>query len=68
MDAKKRYTIHVRVQPFIYDWLKNMEREGSYGNMSDIVRTAIYEFKTQIQKEKDEGERNAKRITEILGE
>lgn len=65
-DGKKIYTINVRLQPFLYEWLKEKEKEGRYGNISDIVRTALLEFKRKIEEEEKEQQSMKTRILDLL--
>jgi|GEM_PF-5296211 Arc/MetJ-type ribon-helix-helix transcriptional regulator len=67
-ERKKVYTLHVRVQPFFYKWLKDLEEKGEYGNISDIVRMAIWRLKEQLEKERFEHDRRADRLIRILKE
>ena len=63
---KKEITINVRLQPFLYEWLKELAEEGEYGNMSDITRLALLEFKQRIEKERREKELKRERIIEMI--
>ena len=67
-SGKKVYTLNVRVPPVIYRWLKELEREGEYGNISDIVRTALFDFKYKLDEEKREKQRLPDRILRVLNE
>jgi len=65
-ERKKVYTIHIRVPPVLYNWLKEMENKGKYGNMSDVVRTALWEFKREIEREEKEQQSMKTRILDLL--
>ncbi|WP_456474111.1 hypothetical protein [Candidatus Pyrohabitans sp.] len=66
LKGKKVYTINVRVQPFLYKWLKQLEREGEIGNISDIVRTALFEYKIKRELEEKEKEWTPDRLIKII--
>ena len=66
IKGKKEININVRIPPFLYKFLQEMVETGEYGNMSDVVRYAILEFKHSIEKKRREEERKADRIIELL--
>ena len=66
--GKKVYTINVRIQPFLYKWLKQLEKEGELGNISDIVRTALFEYKIKTEEKEKEKEWTPDRLIKIIKE
>ncbi len=51
-SGKKIARINIRLPEYFYNKLKELERTGIYGSMSDIVRTALAMFFEKIEREK----------------